>query len=402
MQVGDTSGELTVIQTGIVKGPKGNRRQYVVCRCSCGREIEYLATVIAQRKISHCKSSAHAYRIVGNRRGSLVVTDANYGTNERGRRLIRCRCDCGGEIVLTARAWSQGGRLDCGCTSHRNRRHNHVASVGDVFGHLTVLSTSREMHGTSQVDMAHCRCSCGKEVDVTVSNLGLGKVRSCGCYGRVANGDVFGRLTVIDNSLTSEKGISLARCRCSCDAHNEIVVPQTSLKRGNTKSCGCLVAEHTAHMTKHGGARTRLYKIWKGVRDRTLHSNRSCSKWYADRGVRMAEEWNVWENFRDWAMSHGYDETLTIDRIDSSGDYSPENCRWATRKEQSNNKSDNHRITYNGVTRNVTEWAEVVGMKADNLFNRLRIGWSVEEALTTPEGQMRGWRKRLGKTTVDT
>ena len=108
-------------------------------------------------------------------------------------------------------------------------------------------------------------------------------------------------------------------------------------------------------------------------------------KHYGARGIVVCDEWkNNFEPFYDWAMTNGYEENLTIDRIDTNGNYEPSNCRWATMKEQSNNRRNNRTLTYNGQCKNVTQWAEEKGINPRTLSTRLGRGWSIERALETP------------------
>lgn len=117
---------------------------------------------------------------------------------------------------------------------------------------------------------------------------------------------------------------------------------------------------------QHGHRNTRLYNIWSGIKARCNCKNNPDYKHYGARGIRVCDEWNDFGTFYAWAISNGYGKTLTIDRIDTDGDYTPSNCRWVTWKTQANNK-----------------WADSVGIKANTLLYRLKRGWSVERALTT-------------------
>lgn len=143
----------------------------------------------------------------------------------------------------------------------------------------------------------------------------------------------------------------------------------------------------------HHEIKTRLHKIWESMHARCENPNHEYYANYGGRGISVCDEWIEYAPFRDWAMKAGYSNTLTIDRADVDGDYCPNNCRWATNREQQNNKHNNHRLTWNGETRTVTEWSEVVGIKKTTIKERLNAGWSVEKALTEPARQRtRGYR----------
>jgi hypothetical protein len=106
---------------------------------------------------------------------------------------------------------------------------------------------------------------------------------------------------------------------------------------------------------------------------------------YGGRGIKVCEEWHNYLKFKEWALQNGFEENLEIDRIDSNGNYEPNNCRWSTEKEQQRNRRNNISLTCNGETHILIEWSEILGIKLDTLYKRLYISnWSVEKALTTP------------------
>jgi hypothetical protein len=176
-----------------------------------------------------------------------------------------------------------------------------------------------------------------------------------------------GRLTVkkrADNVVSKSGKSILAAWECLCDCGNTTIVIGASLRNGNTASCGCLQKQVVSkRMKTHGGSRTRLYEIWCGMKKRCNNPSSNIYEHYGGRGVRVCEEWEgSFVAFREWAIDSGYSDSLSIDRIDTNGNYCPDNCRWATDVEQKNNMRTNNRITYNGATKTAAEWRRYLGI----------------------------------------
>lgn len=203
-------------------------------------------------------------------------------------------------------------------------------------------------------------------------------------------GQKFGRLTVIERAERRTGHGEHAHWVCMCDCGKVTVVKSSDLTCGKTKSCGCFREEmkllaHTTHGDgKHGDNRNRLYHIWADMKNRCNSPSNHAYQHYGARGISVCEEWNAYENFKVWALSNGYEEDLTIDRIDVNGNYEPRNCRWITKQEQCYNKTNSRTITYQGETKTVSQWAFELGLPRTTLAHRLDDGWSIEAALTVP------------------
>ena len=199
-------------------------------------------------------------------------------------------------------------------------------------------------------------------------------------------GKRFGMLVVVrraEDHVCKGSGERKRRWECRCDCGNTTYATTGDLRKGDVKSCGCIVSEiRRRNSTKHGQSGTKLHNIWRAMRRRCTDKNAKDYKWYGGRGIRVCREWDEdFISFYEWAKSSNYVDGLTIDRIDSDGDYCPENCRWATVKEQCNNRTNNKTYTLDGETHTIAEWSEITGIPYSTLYMRLYNGWCFEDAI---------------------
>lgn len=194
-------------------------------------------------------------------------------------------------------------------------------------------------------------------------------------------GQKFGRLTVIKRDKNDNRGQTRWLCQCQCG--NLKIVRANHLKSGKIKSCGCYNIEILKKRSKtHGLIKTRIYSIWNRMKQRCTNPNNSAYKNYGGRGITICQEWiDDFLNFYNWAIANGYRDDLSIDRINNNKGYYPENCKWATKKQQARNRRNNHLITYNGETHCISEWAEIFNINEKLLAERLRTGYKFETAI---------------------
>ncbi len=188
-------------------------------------------------------------------------------------------------------------------------------------------------------------------------------------------GDTFGLWVVVSTPpSTCDKKHRHSECSCIC-GHTKMV---RNDHLGSGRSNGCRACTTITHNMTN----SKAYHTWEGMIDRCENTKNKCYQRYGGRGIRVCSRWMSFENFYE---DMGDPATgLSIDRIDNDSGYCPENCRWATPKQQARNTSANRLITHEGKTLCLTAWAEWTGLAVSTLASRLDRGWSSERALTTP------------------
>lgn len=211
-------------------------------------------------------------------------------------------------------------------------------------------------------------------------------------------GRKFGRWSVISRSDVRTPEDTKWNCLCECGQLG--AVAGKSLRVGNSQSCGCLALERRSKSaTTHGKSKTTEYRSWVKMRERCLDPECPAYPNYGARGIGICERWLDASNFLA-DMGAKPSRAHSLERIDNSKGYSPENCKWADRLEQSNNRRSNRPLTVDGVTRNISQWARIYDCSSDRIEARLRYGWTVEDAVKTPKSAQFG-PLRVGRRVAD-
>ena len=231
------------------------------------------------------------------------------------------------------------------------REERHRATVeshkGERYGKLVIIDEDRNSHERARY---LCKCDCGKVISTQYGALKRGATTSCGCARQERNarkhdeatkryiGRRYGKLTVIAYDKSVKENLYFI---CKCDCGNIKSIQKGGLVRGAATSCGCKLIERN---TKHNLSRTRLYRVFRDMKNRCYNKNSPDYKNYGGRGIKICDEWlNDFTAFNKWAFENGYDENApkmacTIDRINNDLGYSPENCRWVDIATQNRNK----------------------------------------------------------------
>jgi hypothetical protein len=258
---------------------------------------------------------------------------------------------------------------------------------GQVFGELTVLRRNGT-HVTpsgGKKAMWLCECSCGVRKVIAGESLRRGHSKSCGCSNVLSlEGKKYHRLTVLEKVVREEKSNTGTKFKCLCDCGAILEISGSHLKSGHTKSCGCYKSEKISEIkTKHGNAKkgklTKEYHTYHGMIARCTYEAHRGSKHYLKRGIDICARWKEsFENFLE-DMGPAPSKMHSIDRIDNTKGYSPENCRWATSTEQARNKSNNRMVAWEGKQVTLAELAEILGKPYKQVQYRLNRGYSLTD-----------------------
>lgn len=273
---------------------------------------------------------------------------------------------------------------------------------GEKFNNLTIIKElPSERYKNGQIKrLVLCKCECGNEVIAPLKSVKSGRTKSCGCLMqtylssphpnrmvKIEVGERYGKLTIIKEvePRIKHNGKIERMFLCRCDCGEEIITPLALMRQGHKQSCGCNralvkpISPKPSYQPSLRKDNPRLYRIWNGMRDRCYNKNHTNFYLYGARGIVINDEWLYFENFYKWAMSNGYTDQLTIDRIDTNGNYEPNNCRWVDMLTQGNNRRNNTRITYQGETKTLSEWCREKEISVSVVVGRIKNGWETED-----------------------
>lgn len=263
---------------------------------------------------------------------------------------------------------------------------NHALDLaGQKFGRLSVVRVAHKVGGVHW----HCTCDCGNVKVARGADIKRGKVKSCGCLksefcsvvgaSRALDltGVRFGKLVAVKpTGLRRDRSIEW-ECACDCGAVSKVAAAK--LRDGATKSCGCL---RTETHTTHGMSKSPEFAVWYAMKERC--SNQLNNRWatHGARGIRVCDRWvNSFENFYS-DMGPRPESNLSLERVDNDGDYTPENCVWATDREQAENRRTTIRIEIDGRSQSLKAWCRELSVPYLRTWKRIyRSGWTLERAL---------------------
>ena len=355
VNIGDRCGSLTVVN---IINTKQNIGNLLEVKCDCGNPKKVLITEnwFSSKKFTNCGDCITHYftDLTGNRYGRLLVLGRDLNILPSRDLTFWCKCDCGKYKSIRGYELTSKRVDSCGClTIERRKQLLNQDLTNKRFGNLVVIERTK---GKTNKKYPYwlCQCDCGNKCVYNSYSLLIMKKISCGCKEIKINptdliNKKFGKLTILSIIPNPDHKWGGAKFLCQCDCGNKCEVLMSNLlhKDRPTKSCGCLSREITSKRSiKHGLHGTRIYNIWSQMKRRCYRKEDDKYYCYGARGIRVCDEWlNDVVKFKDWALANGYRDDLTIDRIDSNGNYCPENCRWIPLREQAWNKTNTIRLS---------------------------------------------------------
>lgn len=300
-----------------------------------------------------------------------------------------CRCVCGKERLVADNVIRYSHIQDCGCGQFQLNKQKEEF-IGKKFNLLTVVDCFRKSYQNHNRIFAKCKCDCGNEIDVCVTDLKNNHAKSCGClrkfnFERDYKDKIYHNIRIVDMVDATKK---IIKCQCYCGEYFNVALIDILKKTRYVISCPKCNHKPTPKYNiskKQELSDGELKFVFYGMKTRCYSPNRADKKWYYDKKISICKEWlNDVNSFVSWAKANGYKKGLTIDRIDPNKGYSPENCRWTTMEVQNNNHKNIQKYGYNGEYLSLAQISRRVGINYRTLLSRIKRGMSIENALSTP------------------
>lgn len=302
-----------------------------------------------------------------------------------GIRYNLCRCECGNEVLIRNHTLRTQRIRDCGCGTYKLNQY-----IGTKFGKLTVSKCyKKRLYGKVNI-ICVCKCDCGNETEVVYSNLKNGNVSSCGCskdfnFYNYRN-KLFHGIEIIELLDEKEKTV---KCKCHCGEFFVCNLYDLTAKSRYIQGCKKCKKDGESKASQFSWniktKRNRLMGIYYGMLDRCYNTLNKSYKDYGGRGIKICEEWlENPKSFYNWSIKNGYSKELTIERKDNNGNYTPQNCRWASLEEQANNRRNTLKFEVNGEMLTISQISNIFGINKHTLRTRLRKGMCINSAISVP------------------
>lgn len=316
-----------------------------------------------------------------------VISDEKILKN--GTYYHHCRCKCGNERTVSYSALAYQRIQDCGCGLYALDQ-NKKKYIGQKFNSLTVIDCLMKPYQKTNKTFARCRCDCGNIKDFHLCELKAGHFKSCGCikyfdFDRDYKNKMFHNIEVLE-LINEEKKI--VKCRCHCGSVFEM--PLIDLLKKTRYLISCKYCNDGVHHKYNKSKKEELHfgdikTVFYTMKNRCYNKKSDDYKWYGGKGIKICQEWlNDTNKFVEWALQSGYQKGLTIDRIDSDGNYEPSNCRWTDMETQNNNKKKLKKYNFNGEYLTLSQISRKINIKYRTLLGRINKGWDIEKAIKTP------------------
>ena len=301
-----------------------------------------------------------------------------------GKKHLLCLCKCGSVKPILEATLKSNRIRDCGCGTYMLNKY-----IGKNFGKLTVHECYRKRLSGRINIIAKCICECGKEKEFPISELNKGKILSCGClnkykYNKIYKGKIYNGIEILE--IIDENKIK-ALCKCHCG--NIFETKLYNLTSKNRYIINCNKCSNTNHLQwNKANKKNRLRSIYDGMLRRCNNKEHKDYKYYGLKGVKICQQWqgeNGFYNFYEWAINNGYELNLTIDRINSNGNYEPNNCRWVSWQIQQNNRKSNVKFFIDNEYLSMAQISRKYNINPRTLRSRLKQQkMTIHEAISIP------------------